>query len=73
MRIAFRRRACAFLDALSPRRERQSRDAVSPVYSKPSLKNAAPSLQEMWLSGKMLPATSANLKKSACYGELQRF
>lgn len=63
VRVAFRRRACAFLGARRPRRGRRSRDAIPPVCSKPFLKNTAPSLQEMQLSGKALLATAVNLRK----------
>lgn len=77
VRVAFRRRACAFVGVGCPRRERGSGDAIPPVCSKASLENTAPLLQEMRLSGKVLPVTAVKLKKkkkrSGFHGELQRF
>lgn len=59
VRIAFRRRACAFLATLEGRDEAEMY-VIPPVYSKSSLENEVPSLQEVRLSGKVLPTTAVN-------------
>lgn len=41
-------------------RERPSRDAIPSFHSKSLLENTAPSLQEMQLSGEVLPTSAVN-------------
>lgn len=53
--------AClCFLRRLTPSKGEQTRDAIPPVHSKPPCKNTAALLQEMRLSGKVLPVTAVD-------------